>query len=118
MTLPPTQPLKEGEPQALARGIQNPLEVPFAIFGRDESVRIEWRHQRLRRFVFGRSLQTKAVDVVGLNTWWVQDCIDLEAASWWGAAAEEAKDAPQDEDQLRTRVKRSGGTFLIKGVPS
>ena len=75
-------------------------QVVPAVEGRDESVQVEWRHQRIRRFVFGRSLQTKSVDMTGLNVWWVSDAWEREEASWWrshgprGEAKEETTAVP------------------------
>jgi hypothetical protein len=59
--------------------------VPIAIFARNEQLQIEYRHQRMRRFAVGRSLQRRVVDVAGLNIFWITDCLEIDEKGLWGA---------------------------------
>ena len=87
--------------------------LPVAIYGRGESVQIEWRHQRIRRFVTHRGTQAKAVDMPGLNVWWVADCWEAQEHSWWLTCHECDKDAkkpdePETVEQTERKRKFSG----------
>jgi len=58
-------------------------KLPEAMFGRNEAVGIEYNHQRIRRYVYGRNVQCRSVDVPGVNVFWLTDCAEREARSWF-----------------------------------
>ena len=51
-------------------------------------------HQRIRRFIYGRSNQVKAVDLVSLNIFWMSDCAERQNKGW----RRKAKLAPEFKD--------------------
>ena len=71
--------------------------VPPALFARNEAVQIEYLHQRIRRFVHGRSLQARKVDVCGLNAWWISDRAEAQQRSWWADNEQAPPKAEKDK---------------------
>jgi len=91
--------------------------MPMAIFGRGETVQIEWRHQRVRRFVVARSTQCRAVDLVRLNTWWLTDAIEAEQLTWWGAENDEHTANQPQQGDAEPVAQEGAGTRKRKHNP-
>ena len=84
--------------------------LPDALFGRDDSVQIEYRHQRVRRFVMRRNIQSKAVDAPGLNVVWISDQVEAQMRTWWDPAdmsKRAATDQPTADSENERKRKHS-----------
>ena len=57
----------------------------LARFTKLENIKIEYRNQRIRRFVVGRSNQRKVVDLRSLNIFWVNDQLEDIALGAFGS---------------------------------
>jgi len=71
---------------------------------------MEYRHQRIRRFVMRRNIQSKAVDAPGLNIFWISDQVEAQTRAWWDPAdmsKPAIKDEPNAEQENERKRKHS-----------
>ena len=71
------------------------------ILARVESIQIDYRSQRARRFTLSRSIQRPQVSLSTLNRFWVHDQVERHLRGWWPLAKEDSAQAAEGTDEAR-----------------
>lgn len=98
-----------------------------AQYAREETLSIERNHSRLRRYIVGRGVQSKCVDLSGLNQHWTAAFFEGPAHGVWGAPKEttppptgagcaDQPDAPDAPPAKRARKLSAWNVFWSEQV--
>ena len=66
---------------------------------RFENLNTEWRNQRLRRHVLGRSNQCRTCDLSSLNVFHLLDTLGEWGKGWWNHTEDESGEDAGDADE-------------------
>ena len=90
----------------------------MAILARKENIQVEYRHQRVRRFIFGRSVQRKLVDLAMCNSFWISDQLSAAFQGVWKSCTRRKTSHCRQEDekaaeQVSQSKKRKANPFNL-----